>query len=454
MAGMAQTPFNWKNVNIQGMGYLSGITAHRRAPYDLYVRTDVGGVYRLDRSQNRWIPLLDSFGTDVVAQGVDSIGLDPNDPAAVFVGVEWHQNRTGTPVAEILASHDHGSTWTPLNLASLGLAVSSAEVGNIGERLAIDPIRSGRLYYGSRADGLWIKSATGGWIKASGGLPATATSYGFDFVTCDPNTARVYVGVYGSGVWASDDGGDTWTRILADVNPLRASMASDGTLYVTFDADAVNSTGSVRRYAAGVWTVITPPGTADFFSGLTVDPTNPLVVAVALNWGMNIWRSADGGGTWTKVPATSAGNTPSYYAVFDEATGCCNSSLLIDPAMPRRLWALAGYGALKTDDATAANPAWDWCMNNLEELVVETVKVPPVVTIPGTTEKGADLLSGVADMMGFRHQSRDVVPGSTLPWFRWVAQANSISYSAQHPEYAAFVGWGPPHLHSQDGLYG
>ncbi len=438
-----QTPFTWKNVNIQGMGYLSGMAAQRLPPYDIYVRADVGGLYRFDRNNNRWLPLLDAFGTDMVAQNVDSIGLDPNDPNSVYAGVESQQYRTGI-VAEILASHDRGATWTTLNLAAFRLGVSSADVGNIGERIAIDPKRPGRLYYGTRFDGLWIKDPSAPWVKASGGLPSSSAAPGFDFVTCDAQTGRVYTGLSGSGVWASDDGGITWIQVLAGANPLRGAIASDGGLYVTFDVDASSSYGSVRRYANGVWTPITPPGVQDYFSGLAVDPTNPAVVAVALNHEMNIWRSADRGATWTKIPATSAGNAPPYYAIFSESTGCCNSSLLIDPALPKRLWVLAGFGVLKTDDVTIAAPTWNWRMENLEELVVETVKVPPVVTVPGTTEPGADLLSGVADMMGFRHASRDVVPSSTLPSFRWVAQANSIAYSAQHPEYSAFVGWDHP----------
>ena len=99
---------------------------------------------------------------------------------------------------------------------------------------------------------------------------------------------------------------------------------------------------------------------------------------------------------------------------------------------------------MKTDDVTVDAPAWSWMMDHLEELVVDTVKVPPVVTVPGTNEPGAHLLSGVADMLGFRHADRDVVPAVTFPSFDWVAQVNSIAYSAMHPEYAAFVGWDHP----------
>src|ERR1017187_8554527 len=46
-AARAQTStFAWKNVNIQGMGYVTGLVIHPLAPHDIYIRTDVGGAYR------------------------------------------------------------------------------------------------------------------------------------------------------------------------------------------------------------------------------------------------------------------------------------------------------------------------------------------------------------------------------------------------------------------------
>src|SRR5208283_147333 len=45
--------FQWKNVNIQGMGYVTGLIATARADgsSDVYIRTDVGGAYFYERAQ-------------------------------------------------------------------------------------------------------------------------------------------------------------------------------------------------------------------------------------------------------------------------------------------------------------------------------------------------------------------------------------------------------------------
>jgi hypothetical protein len=96
-------------------------------------------------------------------------------------------------------------------------------------------------------------------------------------------------------------------------------------------------------------------------------------------------------------------------------------ALLIDPASPTCVWQTNGYGVVKADDITGSSTTWSWQMTNLEELVVQKIKVPPVVTVPGTTQPGADLISAVADMVGFRHASRDIVPQTTTDRLLYVA---------------------------------
>ena len=55
LPGIAASPdaFAWRSVNIQGMGYVTGLVIHPLPPYDVYIRTDVGGAYRCDRGASR-----------------------------------------------------------------------------------------------------------------------------------------------------------------------------------------------------------------------------------------------------------------------------------------------------------------------------------------------------------------------------------------------------------------
>jgi hypothetical protein len=230
-------------------------------------------------------------------------------------------------------------------------------------------------------------------------------------------------------------------------NPARAAISSDSTLVVTLGGDEGAVTGAVQRYRAGAWQDITPFSLSDGYSGVTFSPANPHELVVCANHSQTIYRSTDQGGAWTLLAIGGAANQPSYYPVnatrvnSANSAGWGNGAVSIDPAQPARLLQTNGYGVIATEDYTAAKTSWSWWMNNLEELCVQSVKVPPLVTLPGSSEPGADLLSVSADMVGFRHASRDAPPSATIAQFDWVAQGNSIAYSAQHPEYVAFVGW-------------
>jgi uncharacterized protein (TIGR03437 family) len=442
----AQTStFAWRNVNIQGMGYVTGMVIHPLAPHDIYIRTDVGGAYRYDRAAQRWLPLMDRFGTADTAFGVESLAVDPNDPNTVYAAVAMNRVYTATgggfynetTWGEVLVSHSRGVWWTETGMpAGVYMGPGDSYRGTTGERLAVDPVRPGIVYFASRQNGLWRLNASG-WAELAGGLPQSGTSPGITFVIA--GTTMLYAGVYGSGVWTSADGGSTWTSIGGAANPVRGALSPDGTLVVTYGGDESATTGSVGRYRNGSWTDITPLGLVASYSGVSFDPAGTHL-AVAQNGGKQMFYSTDEGNSWQQVPAAVISGQPPYYppptpANFDAQPGdCCNAALVIDPAIPTRLFQTNGYGVIATEDFTVAAPVCSWRMQNLEELVVEDIKVPPLAG-------GADLFSAVADMIGFRHASRDAVPGATLGAINYVAQGTSVAYCASQPQYMAWVGW-------------
>lgn len=445
----ANASFTWKNVSMQGIGYATGLVIHPKAPHDIYIRTDVGGAYRFDRGGQRWLPLSDRAGMG--AHGFEAIGVDPTDANTVYgsAGVTSGSNT----YAEVFVSHSRGAYWVPTGLASAQLYIGANDAyrGTTGERIAVDPNLAQRIFLGTRQNGLWVKDGAQAWqmIPAIPLSPpdSAGVSVGVTFIVCDAQAQRIYAGVWGHGVWMSADDGNTWTNIGSQSNPARAAIASDSTLVVTFGGDEGAVTGAVRRYRAGAWQDITPFSLSDGYSGVTFSPTNPRELVVCANHNQTIYRSTDQGGTWTLLAIGGAVNQPSYYRVNPTGVNTAksaswgNGTVTIDPVQPTRLLQTNGYGVIGTEDYTAAETSWSWWMNNLEELCVQSVKVPPLVTLPGSNAPGADLISVSMDMVGFRHASRDAVPSATIAQFDWVAQGDSIAYSAQHPEYIAFVGW-------------
>jgi uncharacterized protein (TIGR03437 family) len=445
--------FAWKSVNIQGMGYVTGLVIHPLAPNDIYIRTDVGGAYRYDRAAARWLPLMDRFGTADSAYGVESIAVDPNDANTVYAAVAMNQvfTETGggyyteTTWGEVLVSHSRGVWWAHTGMpAGVYMGPNDDYRGTTGERLAVDPVRPGVVYFGSQQNGLWRLNQNGWAPIGAAAIPATSASPGITFVLA--GTAMVYAGVYGSGVWTSADGGDTWMSIGGQTNPVRGALNSDGTLVVSFGGDEGATTGSVGRYRSGAWADITPFGIDASYSGVSFDPSANRL-AVAQNANKEIFYSTDEGDTWQQVTATNITEQPPYFPpptqanYYDQPGNWGNAALAIDPAVPTRLFQTNGYGVVATEDFTATAPIWSWRMQNLEELVVQNVHVPPLVTVPGTAQPGADLFSAVADMIGFRHASRDTVPSATLAPIEYVAQGTSLAYSASQPQYMAWVGW-------------
>jgi hypothetical protein len=453
-----QSGFSWESVNTQGMGYVTGLVIHPLTPNDIYIRTDVGGAYRYDRTNQYWIPLLDSFGMlQSEVYSILSVMPDPTDVNTVYIAAALGRTITNGNVfspAEVLVSHDKGTTWNATGLAAQGLYIGGNDDyrGTTGERLAVDPNQPSVVYLATQQNGLWQGTFTAApplmnWVQVGGGLPATTASPGISFVLFDPSggvtstgaTKNLYAGVKGSGVWASVDGGVSWMQIGSNPSPARAALAADATLFVSFGGDEGATSGSVGRYQGGVWTDITPEGNGLSYSGISADPTDAQVLVAAVNGNMQIFRSTDQGNTWSAIVMGSFSYEPEFYPSGAGTWG--NAALAIDPANPASVWQTNGYGVIETADMTAASTVWTWQMTNLEELVVQKVKVPPVLTVSSTGLSGADLMSVVADMVGFRYAGRDIVPDTTIASFQYVAQATGISYCASQPQNAAFVGW-------------
>jgi xyloglucan-specific exo-beta-1,4-glucanase len=489
--------FTWRNVNIQGMGYVTGLVINSTSPYDVYVRTDVGGAYRFDRKNKTWLPLMDMFDTNFSGGGigVESIATD-RLTNRIYAGVNRNSStfKDGEKPkykysGEILVSSNRGITWQPTGLGkhNVYMGPNQAYRSDTGERLAVDPNKSDLIYFASRRDGLWKKDGSADWVRVSGGLPEPSglPEYqkdgkenkdipGFTFVAFDKanssgKTQTIYVGVHGSGVWRSTDGGNSWNNIEGAKNALRAAVASDGTLYVTFGtwgSNGQNTSGSIRKYSNGKWVAITPDGEGRVYSAITVQPNQPnTIMAVADKF---VYMSSDGGQSWNKqtmfMGAYDANNpkdkvnptAPGYYQSY-ASTGA--ASITFDPSNSKKVWWTNGWGVASSDDVTVKTPVYQWLMNNLEELDSNMVRVPPKPKKQG----GADLLSATHDKIGFRHVSRYEVPTKSIspqnininPSFKWahpdwkvypvpfphVAGATGMDYSYNNPDYAAFVGF-------------
>jgi xyloglucan-specific exo-beta-1,4-glucanase len=435
-ADVPSVSYNWSNVVIGGGGFSPNIVFSPAEKGLAYLRTDVGGVYRWDAQQQRWLPLEDSQWQDSYF-GIESVAPDPRDPNVVYLAAGMYY---GAPSA-IMRSADRGTTWA---ITPVPFQMGGNEDGRgMGERLAVDPQRTSTLFFGSRHDGLWRSDDSGkSWRKVPSfpwkglGPPRPHQTHGgvafvlFDPATGTPGAASrtIYAGVADpteQHLFRSSDSGETWAAVAggpsADMLPVKAAIGTDGTLYVDYCTGIGPNgvaDGAVWKLGtrSGKWTGITPVHGEDSeggYMGLSVDRARPGRVAVSTvdRWGHHdtVWLSNDAGAHWSSLREHSRQDFSAVpFLGFDkpESTfGGWISGLAFDPFDGGTLAYTTGGTVLRTADALKPELLWKPWVKGVEETV-------PLDLISPTA--GAHLISGIGDVHGFVHDRLDVSPPQPL----------------------------------------
>ena len=433
-------PYNWKNVQIVGGGFVDGLVFSPAQRGLAYARTDIGGAYRWDATTQRWVPLMDFTGfNDWNTLGVESIAADPANAQKVWVAAgEYSQTWAGN--GQILRSDNQGRTW---QITDLPIQLASNQDGrNMGERLAVDPRDDKVLYLATPVNGLW-RSTDGGvtWAQvASFPLTTSADDIGLSFVTFDPigghrgtPTKTIVVGdATGTDLYESTDAGASWHLVAGQptgMMPQHGVLAANGTFYVDYaNQPGPNgmTDGSVWKYdiATGSWTDITPevPGAdgnpAFGYAGLAVDPEHPDTVMVATNdrWSPvdTIFRSTDGGAAWVDVGARATLDvSASPFLDWGAAPkfGWWIASIAIDPFNSNH--ALYGTGAtvFGSDDVTSADHGGT---THWSSAAAEGIEETAVNDLVAPAAGPCQLLSAVGDLGGFCHAALSHSPSTGM----------------------------------------
>ncbi|WP_338764163.1 GDSL-type esterase/lipase family protein [Massilia sp. METH4] len=419
------TGYRWGSVAIGGGGFVSAVvpTAEQGV---VYARTDVGGAYRW--TGDRWTPLLDWVSEDQTGLlGVDSLAVDPRDPARLYLlaGIAYHNGgRTA-----ILRSRDYGKTFAVTDVTAQFKTHGNGPGRNNGERLAVDPGASNVLYVGTRANGLFRSDDFGATWQHVRGLDVAATpnGAGIAFVLPDPasvkggRSERLFVGVSraGTNLFRSDDGGRTFQPMDATpggLMPQRAALDGLGHLYVTFAngagphprGDEKMDSGAVRKYAiaSGAGQDVTPKGPRAAYSGISVDRADPrrlLASTISLYArqsgekgdakGDRFYLSTDGGASWTDLVARGFRMDHAGVPWVKGHAIHWASTIAFDPFDPRAAWVTSGNGVFKTSNLDAVPTVWRFDVKGLEETV-------PLGLV---SRAGAPLVSTIGDYDGFIH---------------------------------------------------
>jgi hypothetical protein len=285
-------------------GAVNAIAVDYAHPGTVYLATINGGVWKstnANASAPTWIPLTD---LKLPALSINSIAISPLDSRTVFAGTGSTSSDgfEGSAGFGVIRSVDGGATWSILAGPTFaGRRINSiVPLARTTGGLAGQVVLAATLFDGGGV----YRSTNGGnsFVRVSGssGLP----NAGVSSLVADPtNSARVYAAVPAvfpdgspAGVFRSDNAGQTWTRVSTGLAGLGDSLRvlltvgrHTGVVYAMVIGTGGAATGVFRSANGGAtWTALgvpTPtihPGFQGIVHGaVEADPSNPHIVYVA-----------------------------------------------------------------------------------------------------------------------------------------------------------------------------
>lgn len=256
-----------------------------------YIGSAGGGVWKTSNGGATWMPVFDK-------QDVSSIGavtIDPTNENVVWAGTGESNPRNDVSYGDgVYKTTDGGKTWTNLGLRA---------TRNIS-RILVDPKNPSHVLVGAFGDPFHDSTDRGVYVTDDGGKSWTKSLYvgpqsGAAELAMDPNDPSIiYASIWqfrrepwtfhsggpDDGIWRSQDGGKTWTKLVGHGLPTTTMGRS---------AVAIAPSNSKRIYAlieakGGIlwrsddggenWTMTSNDTIADqrpfYFSHINVDPKN------------------------------------------------------------------------------------------------------------------------------------------------------------------------------------
>jgi len=173
---------------------------------------------------------------------IGHLAIDPSHPSTIYAAAEGRG---------LFRSTDGAASWSPV--AGLPFAFVNG--------VAVDPgLPSTVLAVTSQ--GLYRSTDSGGhFARSDSGFPASSAARAFAFDPAHPQ--RILAGTFGGAMFASEDGGATWTEISTDLAPHGvtglAFAASSGTFFAgTEDAGIFRSTDGGAHWSPASDGLATP----------------------------------------------------------------------------------------------------------------------------------------------------------------------------------------------------
>jgi photosystem II stability/assembly factor-like uncharacterized protein len=294
-------------------GRISDIAVNPSDPFEYYVATSSGGVWKTKNAGTSFTPIFDGEGS----YSIGCVTMDPNNSNVIWIGTGENNNQRSVAYGDgIYKSNDGGASWKHMGLKY------SEHIGKI----IVDPANSDIVFVAAIGP-LWSKGGDRGVYKTIDGGNTWDKVLNIDEHTgvtdliMDPRNSDVlyaaafqrsrHVFTYlgggpGSGMHKSTDGGKTWEKInkgLPKVDlgriGLAISPADPEIIYAIVEA-AQGKSGFYRSTNRGAsWHKRGDYVTSgNYYQEIIADPIDKNTVYAMDTW-MNV--SHDGGKTFKNV---------------------------------------------------------------------------------------------------------------------------------------------------------
>jgi photosystem II stability/assembly factor-like uncharacterized protein len=274
---------SWRSIGPEG-GFVPALAFAPSDPRVAYAGT-LGGVFRSGDGGSSWTAASNGLSY------VESLAVDPHDPAVVYAAA-----------GGLFKTTSGGASWRLLPL-------SAGPFGPFASMVRIDPTRP-RILYAVTLYGLF-RSADGGahWTERDAGLPA-GPAVQVSALDLDPDrSGTLYAGVIDTSsplllpvIYKTTNGGGSWTALMG----LRASRVyalarqrSTDTLYAATPEGLF-----ATRDGGATWTLL---NATSFVDQLAIAPSGTLYGGN----GSGVVSSIDGGRTWNLPEPSSPVLPPS-----------------------------------------------------------------------------------------------------------------------------------------------
>lgn len=382
VAGIGRDSWTWL-----GPGNIGGRIAalHITQSGTMFAASVGGGLWRSVNAGETWQP-IDDF---LAVLSTTTLATDPTNPSILYAGTgEGFGNAGAIRGAGVFKSTDGGTTWTQI-------AATATEDWYTVNWLAIAPNGTTLLAATTAASG-------GIWRSTDSGTSWTKVAEGADigYIEIHPNDAtKAIASTLGGQALYSIDGGVSWSASESITSNKRVQLAyarnNPSVVYASVDEEG----GHLWRSTDGGVTYSKVNGGTNYLSSqgwlhnaIWVDPTNANTLVVG---GLDLWRSTDGGTTltkisqWQKSPESSHGDqkvivsSPGFNGTSDKTVYVGNDG-----------------GIYRTQDIYTVEPLGGWqpLNNNLGVTQFYSVAGNPTsgVLVGGTQDNGTIRYSGDA----------------------------------------------------------